>query len=111
VAAAAAAKPNVTASNYSIVWQPGATAYPISGYTWAIVWKHNQTSDADGTLLVKSLDWLSHSGAVNGVVAGQEVAALQGYVPLPANIQRLARATLLKVQGSHGQALLTTNGS
>ena len=28
----------------------------------------------------------------------------------PANIQALARATLLKVTGSRGQVLLTTNG-
>jgi hypothetical protein len=53
---------------------------------------------------------LSHSGAVIGTTAGQDVAALQGYVPLPANIQALARATLLKVTGSHGQVLLGTNG-
>ncbi len=59
---------------------------------------------------MKYLDWLSHSGAVIGTTAGQDVAALQGYVPLPANIQALARATLLKVTGSHGQVLLGTNG-
>ena len=57
---------------------------------------------------MKYLDWLSHSGAVNGATAGQDVAALQGYVPLPANIQALARKTLLKVTGSKGQQLLTT---
>jgi len=110
IAAAAAAKPNVTAANFSIDWQAGPTAYPIAGYTWAVIWRGNQTSDAQGTLLVKYLDWLSHSGAVDGTTAGQDVAALQGYVPLPANIQALARATLLKVTGSHGQVLLTSNG-
>ena len=62
-----------------------------------------------GRLLVKYLDWLSHSGAI-GATAGQDVAALQGYVPLPANIQALARKTLLQVTGSKGQPLLTTNG-
>ena len=36
------------------------------------------------------------------MTAGQDVAALQGYVPLPANIQALARATLLQVTGSKG---------
>ncbi|MGO9333141.1 MAG: phosphate ABC transporter substrate-binding protein PstS [Acidimicrobiales bacterium] len=110
IAAAAAAKPDVTATNFAIVWMPAKAAYPIAGYTWAIVWKHNQTSDAEGTLLVKYLDWLSHSGSVNGTTAGQDVAALQGYVPLPANIQALARTTLLKVVGSHGQVLLTKTG-
>ena len=110
IAAAAAAKPDITAANFSIDWQAGPTAYPIAGYTWAVIWRSNQTNDAQGALLVKYLDWLSHSGAVDGTTAGQDVAALQGYVPLPANIQALARATLLKVTGSRGQVLLTTNG-
>jgi phosphate transport system substrate-binding protein len=108
IAAAAATKPDVTATNFAIVWMPRKAAYPIAGYTWAVVWKKTQTKDTEGTLLVKYLDWLSHSGAVNGTTAGQDVAALQGYVPLPANIQALARATLLGVVGSHGQKLLTT---
>ncbi len=110
IAAAAATKPDVTATNFAIVWMPRKAAYPIAGYTWAVVWKKTQTKDTEGTLLVKYLDWLSHSGAVNGTTAGQDVAALQGYVPLPANIQALARATLLKVTGSHGQVLLGSNG-
>jgi phosphate transport system substrate-binding protein len=111
IAAAAAAKPDVTSTDFAIVWIPRKAAYPIAGYTWAVVWKRNQKSDAEGTLLVKYLDWLSHSGAVNGTTAGQDVAARQGYVPLPANIQALARATLLEVVGSHGQKLLTTTSS
>ena len=111
VAAAAAARPAVSATDFSIVWQWGSKTYPIAGYTWAVIWKKNQTSDAEGTLLVKYLDWLSHSGAINGTTAGQDVAALQGYVPLPANIQQLARTTLLQCVGSHGQALLTTDGA
>ncbi len=110
IALAAAARPKVSATAFSIVYEPGKKTYPIAGYTWAIIFKVNQTSDHEGTLLVKYLDWLSHSGAVNGTVAGQDVAKLQAYVPLPAAIQRLARATLLRCKGSHGQTLLTTNG-
>jgi len=110
VAAAAAAKPGVTAADFSIDWQPGKTTYPIAGYTWAVIWKQNQTSDNEGTLLVKYLDWLSHSG-INGSVAGQDIAVQQGYVALPANIQALARKTLLQCTGSQGQTLLTTTSS
>ena len=79
--------------------------------SWAVIWKHQTTSLAEATLTVKYLDWLSHSGAVDGTTAGQDVAALQGYVPMPANIQTLARTTLLQCTGSHGQALLTTTGA
>jgi len=111
VAAAAAARPGVSATGFSIVYQWGSKTYPIAGYTWAVIWKQNQTSDAEGTLLVKYLDWLAHSGAINGTTAGQDVAIQQGYVPLPANIQQLARTTLLQCTGSHGQALLTTTGA
>ena len=63
VSADAAKKPNISPlslADYSIVFQAGATSYPISGYTWAVVFKQ-QTSVSKGTLLVKYLDWLSHS--------------------------------------------------
>jgi phosphate transport system substrate-binding protein len=110
IAAAAAARPKISPTGFSIVYQWGAKTYPIAGYTWAVIWKNQQTSLAEGTLLVKYLDWLSHSGAIDGTTAGQDVAALQGYVPLPASIQALARATLLKCT-YNGKVLLTTNGT
>ena len=111
IAAAAAARPTVSATGFSIVFQWGSKTYPIAGYTWAVIWKQNPTSDAEGTLLVKYLDWLAHSGGIIGTTAGQDVASQQGYVPLPVNIQQLARTTLLQCVGSHGQALLTTTGA
>ena len=110
IAAAAAARPKISPLGFSIVYQWGAKTYPIAGYTWAVIWKNQTTSKAEATLVVKYLDWLSHSGAVNGSTAGQDVAALQGYVPLPANIQALARTTLLQAT-YNGKVLLTTNGS
>ena len=93
VAAAAAQKPSVTSTNFDINNQKGAATYPISTYSWAIVRKEQQgvaSSQLQATLLVKFLDWLSHSSPVTGVLAGQDVAAEQAYVPLPANIQALA---------------------
>jgi phosphate transport system substrate-binding protein len=100
VAAAAAQKPNISWTNFSIVDEPGKSSYPISTYSWAIVRKEQQgvaSSSLQATLLVKYLDWLSHSSGVTGVLAGQDVAAEQAYVPLPTNIQALAHAQLLKV--------------
>ncbi len=100
VAAAAAHNPNVTSTNFSIDWQKGATSYPISTYSWVIV-RHEQqgvaSSQLQATLLVKFLDWLSHSSPVTGTLAGQDVAAEQAYVPLPTNIQALAYAQVHKV--------------
>lgn len=100
VAIAAAQKPNISWTNYAIVYEPGKKSYPISTYSWAIVRKEQKgvaSSKLQATLLVKYLDWLSHSSGVNGVLAGQDVATEQAYVPLPANIQALAHTQLLKV--------------
>jgi phosphate transport system substrate-binding protein len=114
IQADAAKHPGISTLNlkdYSIVFESGAASYPIAGYTWAIVWQ-TQTNFDQGTLLVKYLDWLAHSEpAKSGLKAGQDVAGEQGYVPLPANIQALATATLLKVKGPADQTLLTKNGN
>ena len=45
------------------------------------------------------LDWLTH--------AGQAYAAANGYVPLPAQIQQLARTTLQRITGPSGTSLLS----
>ena len=101
VAADAAQKPNITAVDFSIVNQAGATSYPISGYSWALVYEL-QKNQALGTTLVHLFDWLTH--------AGQAQAKTLDYVPLPANIQQLARTTLLQVTGPDGKTeLLTTS--
>ena len=40
VTADAAQKPGITPADFSIVNQPGASSYPISGYSWALVYTH-----------------------------------------------------------------------
>ena len=50
---------------------------------------------------MKVLDWLSHA-------PGQSIAASLEYVPLPTNIQALARSTLLQVTGPDGKTVLLT---
>jgi phosphate transport system substrate-binding protein len=109
IAADASKKPAVSAAShatYSIVYQAGATSYPIDGYTWAVVFA-KQGDNNKGTLLVKYLDWLAHSyPASAGKIAGQNIAGQQGYVPLPANIQALATGTLIHVLGTSNQQLL-----
>ena len=100
VAADAAQKPSITTVDFSIVDQVGATSYPISGYSWALIYQL-QKNQATGTELVKVLDWLSHA-------PGQAIASSLDYVPLPANIQALARSTLLQVTGPDGATVLLT---
>ena len=98
VAAAAAQKPSITATDFSIVNQPGASSYPISGYSWALVYTR-QTDEATGQALVSLLEWLTH--------AGQAYAAQASYVPLPPRIQQLATASLHLVTGPGGAQLPT----
>jgi phosphate transport system substrate-binding protein len=97
VATGAAQKPAITPANFSIVNQPGASSYPISGYSWALVYTH-QTSQATGQELVSMLDWLTHDG--------QAYAAANGYVPLPPRTRALAHTMLQQITGPSRQRLL-----
>ena len=97
IAAAAAQKPDITPTDFSIVNQPGASSYPISGYSWALIYTH-QPSQATGQALVTMLDWLTHDG--------QAYAAANLYVPLPPQVEQLALAMLQRVTGPGGAQLL-----
>jgi phosphate transport system substrate-binding protein len=97
VAAAAAQKPHITPTDFSIVNQPAASSYPISGYSWALVYTH-QTSQATGQKLVTMLDWLANDG--------QAYAAANGYVPLPPQIRALAQTMLQQITGPNRKPLL-----
>ena len=96
IAADAAAKPVITAADFSIVNQPGPAAYPICGYSWVLV-SARQPSTATGQALVSLLGWLTGPG--------QGYAATLGYVPLPPAIEHLAAATLARVTGPGGTSL------
>ncbi len=98
VAADAAAFPNVTADNYLIVNGSGAGSYPISTYSWVIVYQ-KQSNTNNGIALGKLLHWMS--------TTGQADSSAIGYVALPANIQALANATILKMENSAGQPLFS----
>ena len=97
IAAAAAQKPAITPADFSIVNQPGASSYPISGYSWALFYTR-QPSQATGQDLVTMLDWLTHDG--------QAYAAANLYVPLPAQVRQLAHTMLGQVTGPGGTHLL-----
>ena len=97
-AADAAQKPAITPTDFSIVNEPGPGSYPISGYSWALVYTRQQ-NQATGTALVAMLDWLTHDG--------QAYAAANGYVPLPGQIQQLARTMLQQITGPDGTQLLS----
>ena len=93
IATAAAQKPDITPTDFSIVNQPGASSYPISGYSWALIYTR-QPNQATGQALVTMLDWLTHDG--------QAYAAANLYVPLPSQAQHLALTMLQQVTGPGG---------
>jgi phosphate transport system substrate-binding protein len=90
VAAAAATKPEVSSTNFSIVDAAGVNSYPISGYSWVVIYK--KPADAGrAKLLYSVLSWLVGP-------QGQSNAKSVDYVPLPKNVQAAALSTLKQMQ-------------
>jgi len=90
IKAAAATKPNVNPSDFSIVDADGTDSYPICGYSWALLYK-NPTDASRGAQLKTVMQWL--------VTKGQSDAASINYVPLPENVQQEALKTLSEMGG------------
>lgn len=90
VAAAAASKPEVSATNFSIVDAGAADAWPVSGYSWVVVYRDQQNKDR-AKILYNVLAWLVGS-------QGQDNAKSVDYVPLPRNVQDTASHTLNEMQ-------------
>jgi phosphate transport system substrate-binding protein len=84
-AAAAAALPANTDYRISIVDGPGADAYPISSFTWILVYQR-QKDAAKGKKLVDFLDW--------ALTDGQTLSPPLDYAPLPADMASNVRARL-----------------
>lgn len=76
--AAAAAFPTIPADlRFYLVNAPGASAYPLAGYSWVIVYQ--QQNDAEkGKALASLLWWMVHQG--------QQEAESLSYAPLPASM-------------------------
>ena len=88
VRAAAAQKPHVSPSDFSIVDQSGADSYPICGYSWVMIWR-NQGDPQHGKDLADLLRWV--------VTSGQAYAAKVKYVALPDNVQSEAEKALATI--------------
>ncbi len=99
VTAAAAESANEIPDDFrvSITNAPGAAAYPISGLTWLLVYEKQRDTEK-GKKLVKFLDWMLKDG--------QKVAPDLHYAPLPAAVTAKVQASLAKITGSDGAALL-----
>jgi phosphate transport system substrate-binding protein len=90
VRAAAATKPHVSATDFSIVDRQGVRSYPIAGYSWVMVYRSMSDRDRARTLR----DVLAY------VVSNpaQRIAGTLGYVPLPENVQQTAQHALAEMK-------------
>jgi len=89
VAAAAATKPNVSATDFSIVDTNAPNAYPIAGYSWVVLYA-DPTDKARAKMVRDVLEWAATSG--------QTIAGTLNYVPLPSNVQSTARKSLSQIK-------------
>jgi phosphate transport system substrate-binding protein len=78
---------------FYIVDAPGDTSYPISGFSWIVVYQ-NQSNADKGQALVNLLWWMTHDG--------QQYSTALTYVPLPAPIVTKGEAQIksMKCGGS-----------
>jgi phosphate transport system substrate-binding protein len=81
VDSAAAAAQNITTFpddlRFYFVNAPGDASYPITGFTWAVVYQ-NQTNTDKGMAIANTLWWVTHDG--------QQYATALNYVPLPQSV-------------------------
>lgn len=89
-AAAATAKslPANTDYRISIADAPGAGSYPISSFTWILLYQH-QTDPVKGKKLVDFLNW--------ALTDGQKEAPALDYAPLPTDMASKVKARLATV--------------
>ncbi len=73
----------------SIVNAPGATAYPISSFTWLLVYQH-QSDPVKGKKLVDFMRWMYQTG--------EQSAASLDYAPLPPSLAQRLTDRLSQIQ-------------
>jgi phosphate transport system substrate-binding protein len=90
--AAAAAAPSMPADfRVSITNAPGAGAYPISSFTWLLLYEEPKDKAA-GKAMVDFMRW--------ALTDGQKYAPDLGYAPLPASVVMLEQAALDRIKVS-----------
>jgi phosphate transport system substrate-binding protein len=99
IAAAGAQASTLSASNFSIIDEPGAGTYPLANFSWTLLYQ-KQPNQAKGIAAGKLFDYV--------VTTGQGVAAQLGYAPLPPSVVSLAQRTLSQLQTASGSPLFTT---
>jgi phosphate transport system substrate-binding protein len=87
-AGAAKALPATTDYRISIVDAPGPDSYPISSFTWILVYQH-QTDAVKGKKLVDFLNW--------ALTDGEKEAITLDYAPLPTDMATTVKARVATI--------------
>lgn len=88
IAAAAKGTPMPKDFRVSIVDAAGPEAYPISTYTWLLVYKKNAAGKAEA--LKTFVAWM--------LADGQPIAAEMGYAPLPEDVRGMVSAAMKSIK-------------
>ena len=89
-AAAAGAAAHMPADfRVSITNAPGAGVYPVSSFTWLLLYE-SPKEKADAQTMVEFLKW--------ALTDGQKYCAELGYAPLPPNVVKMEMAALAKIK-------------
>jgi phosphate transport system substrate-binding protein len=91
---------SLSATNFSIINEPGAGSYPLANFSWTLL-DQKQADAAKGQALGKLFDYV--------VTTGQQVSSGLGYAPLPANVVTLAQQTLATLQTASGGPLFSAS--
>jgi phosphate transport system substrate-binding protein len=91
VTAAAAAAANQMPADFrvSITNPPGDAAYPISSFTWLLLYENPQDK-AQAKIMVDFMNW--------ALTDGQKFASGLGYAPLPQNVIEMEKKALQKIK-------------
>jgi phosphate transport system substrate-binding protein len=91
-AAAASAAGKMPADfRVSITNAPGKGVYPISSFTWMLLYEHPRDK-ALGKIMVDFMKW--------ALTEGQKFAGPLGYAPLPAEVIKMEMAVLERVKAT-----------
>jgi phosphate transport system substrate-binding protein len=90
-AAAAAAKQMPADFRVSITNAPGKGVYPISSFTWLLLYE-SPKDKAQAKTMVDFMKW--------ALTDGQKFCADLGYAPLPASVVQMEMASLAKIKVS-----------
>ena len=86
----------LSATNFSIIDNPGPGTYPLANFSWTLLYRE-QADATKGAALAALFTYV--------VTTGQAQAAALGYAPLPANVVALAKATLRELETAAGKPI------